>query len=78
MCQGTNPEAALTATTLLGSVMLLLDKSLPGIARERSIVAFIRLNSGVQSVSSQAPAIIKLCASTGYDALHAKGPAGLP
>lgn len=58
----------LSMIALLGSVLLLLDRRIPSLTRERSIVAHIRLNSASQLVTSQAPAIIRLLASTGYAA----------
>lgn len=61
---------------LLGSVLLLLDKCMPSPTRERSIVAHIRLNSASQLISSQAPAIIRLLAATGYAAGKDRFPAG--
>ena len=61
---------------LLGSAFMLLDKCIPGMARERSIVAHIRLNSGSQLVSNQAPAIVRLFAATGLDSSGAKPPIG--
>lgn len=62
--QGPN---SLPLVALLGSVLLLLDTCIPSVARERSIVAHVRLNSGSQLVSHQAAAIVRLFAATGFD-----------
>lgn len=75
--QATDTRSIIEATALLGSVMLLLDKQIPGIARERSIVAYIRLNSGMQAVTSQAAEVVRVCAATGFMALQSKSPAGV-
>ena len=69
-------QSILAATAMLGAVMLLMDKHIPGVARERSIVAYIRLNSGVQSVASQAPGFIRLFSATGYSVSQSRTPAG--
>ncbi len=61
---------------LLGSVLLLLDICVPSTARERSIVAHIRLNTGSQVVSRQAAAIVRLFAATGFEESTAKVPTG--
>ena len=63
---------------LLGSVLLLLDICVPSTARERSIVAHIRLNTGSQVVSRQAAAIVRLFAATGFEESVAKVPTGQP
>ncbi len=63
---------------LLGSVLLLLDICVPSTARERSIVAHIRLNTGSQIVSRQAAAIVRLFAATGFEESIAKVPTGQP
>ena len=69
-------EGLQSMVALLGSVFMLLDKCIPGMARERSIVAHIRLNSGSQLISNQAPAIVRLFAATGFDSSSAKLPTG--
>ena len=56
--------------------MLMLDKRIPDLPRERSIVAHVRLNSSLQAVSSEAPAVARLLAPTGFQAGSAKQPAG--
>ena len=63
---------------LLGSVLLLLDICVPSTARERSIVAHIRLNTGSQIVSRQAAAIVRLFAATAFEESIAKVPTGQP
>lgn len=63
---------------LLGSVLLLLDVCVPSTARERSIVAHIRLNTGSQIVSRQAAAIVRLFAATAFEESNAKVPTGQP
>lgn len=74
--QTNDTKSTLAATAILGAVMLLLDKHIPDVARERSIVAYIRLNSGMQSVASQAPGSIRLFAATGYSVLQSRTPVG--
>ena len=68
----------LQLVALLGSVLLLLDICVPSTARERSIVAHIRLNTGSQTVSRQAAAIVRLFAATGFEESVAKVPTGQP
>ncbi len=70
--------ASLQLVALLGSVLLLLDICVPSTARERSIVAHIRLNTGSQIVSRQAAAIVRLFAATGFEESIAKVPTGQP
>ena len=70
--------ASMQLVALLGSVLLLLDICVPSTARERSIVAHIRLNTGSQIVSRQAAAIVRLLAATGFEESIAKVPAGQP
>ena len=74
--QQSHSSESLQIVALLGSILLLLDKCIPSSARERSIVAYVRLNSGSQSVSSQALAVIGLFASTGFEAGSTKAPTG--
>jgi len=73
--QAVVPEI-LRIVALLGSVLLLLDECIPSTVRERSIVAYIRLNSGSQAVSNQAAVIVRLFAATGFEASSTKVPTG--
>lgn len=76
MVQHQDVESYQTMISLLGSVLLLLDKGIPSLSRERSIVAHIRLNSSSQLISNQAPAVVRLFAATGYAASKDRFPAG--
>ena len=76
MVQRQDVEAQQATIALLGSVLLLLDKCIPSLPRERSIVAHIRLSSSSQLISNQAPAVVRLFAATGYAASKDRFPAG--
>lgn len=78
MVQLQEVESQQTMIALLGSVLLLLDECIPSLARERSIVAYIRLNSSSQLISNQAPAVVRMFAATGYAAGKDRFPAGQP
>ncbi|KAL0019773.1 hypothetical protein WJX79_007774 [Trebouxia sp. C0005] len=76
--QQAQQPVSMQLVALLGSVLLLLDVCVPSTARERSIVAHIRLNTGSQTVSRQAAAIVRLFAATGFEESVAKVPTGYP
>ena len=74
--QVSHSAAAVPLIALLGSIMLLLDRCIPNLPRERSIVAHVRLNSSLPSVSNEAPAVARLFASTGFQTSSTKQPSG--
>ena len=56
------------AIAILGCILLTLDLKLPGLARERLVVAFYRLRGGLQAAGPAAETVIALCADTGFNA----------
>ena len=66
----------LEAVYALGTAMLMLVRWIPDLPRERSVVYFFRLKGGTQAVGPSINAVMKLCASTGFDPNAKHPPAG--
>ena len=60
---------------LLGSILIVLDRKIPGSAREKIIVAYYRARG--ENIIDTFDSVVKLCRSTGY-IVHETRPQGYP
>ncbi len=60
---------------LIGSILIILDRKIPGPAREKIIIAYYR--SRGENIMDTFESVVRLCRSTGY-VMHQKRPDGYP